>query len=138
MTPWFALYVTNERKAAEGLAEAGFEVFAPTYQQLIVRRRQKLLRTVPLLPGYVFARIPEDDFAAANAIEQVVCILKADGRYREVPEMEIAKVVRLLESGRLDDRLPATKSRPRGIRRRGLDSLVAWFEITGEKMKEAA
>jgi hypothetical protein len=50
-------YVTNDRRSARCLAEAGFEVFAPTYQHFVRRRAFKRLEATPLLPGYVFVRV---------------------------------------------------------------------------------
>lgn len=140
--PIYALYVAHERKAADELAEANFEVWAPTYQRLRQpRERSRLGPTLidaPLYPGYVFARIPAHRFAQAKACERVISIISCNGAPYPIPEAIFGEVLALVLSGRLDERLPATKAYPRGMRRRGLSALSAWFEIMGRGMKAAA
>lgn len=129
VAPWFAFYVTHESRCAAGLVEAGFEVFAPTYQRFVRRRAFKRLEATPLLPGYIFVRVPDGGFRDALAVEHVAYVLRADGTPRAVPECIIADVQALVASGRMDERLPAKKARPRRQCYRGLASLTAWFGL---------
>lgn len=140
MSPVFALYVTHAGKAAQELDEAGIEAWYPTYLRLkaINRRGAKDLRPEPLFPGYVFARIPPGGFATVSACEHVAYVVGVSGVPVPIPEPIFAALVDLATSGRLDERAPATKARPRGIRRRGLAALAEWFEIVGHRTKAAA
>jgi len=142
MTPIYALYVQHERKAAEELAEAGFEAWAPTYKRLrqpSQRSRQiASLIEAPLYPGYVFARIPPERISHAKACERVIGIVSSNGFPAVIPEDVFGGVVALVLSGRLDERLPWTKARPRGVRRRGLSALNEWFELVGQNLRQAA
>lgn len=138
MTPWYALYCTHERRARFALEDAGLEVFAPTYLRLTRYGRHRLLQPAPLLPRYIFARIPEGGFPAVLATEHVVYVLSSDGKPRDIPDEIISEVMRLVESGRMDERMPAKRARPRGVRLKGLASLNAWFDKAEPEMLEAA
>lgn len=128
MPPWYALYTTNERRAAKALTEAGFEVFFPTYAKYVHHGRRKALEPRALLPGYVFARVSEGGFHAALTCEYVVRALPSYGDPIPAPEEAIADLIQLVQSGRMDERLPATRARPRGVRAKGLKALELWFE----------
>lgn len=138
--PVYAVFVTNAKKAAQELDEARFEAWYPTFLQLktINRRGQRDLRPEPLLKGYVFARIPPGGFAEVCACEHVSYVVGVAGVPYPVPEGVFAELVALATSGRMDERAPATKARPRGIRARGLASLAEWFDMIGQGLKAAA
>lgn len=138
--PVFALYVTNQRKAAQELDEARIEAWYPTFLKLkaINRRGGKDLRPEPMFPSYVFARIPPGGFNSVHACEHVAYVVGVAGVPVPVPENVYAELVDLATSGRMNERAPATKARPRGIRRKGLESLSAWFDIVSQRTKAAA
>lgn len=130
LAPLYVLRVTGEEKATRQLAEAGIASWAPMFKKLrlAVGRQPARLIERPLIPGYVFARLGEDDFAAAMATERVHGVISSGGAPRPFPEAEFTKVLMMTISGRFDDRLPSTKAKPRGTRRRGMAGLQAWFE----------
>lgn len=138
--PCYAVFVTNPKKAAQELDEARIEAWYPTFLRLkaINRRGGRDLRPEPMFPGYVFARIPRGGFAQVCACEHVAYVVGVAGVPYPVPEAIYAGLVDLATSGRMDERAPATKARPRGVRARGLESLAAWFELIGQRTKAAA
>lgn len=136
LTPIYALYVLNERRAAEEMAEAGFEVWNPTYLKRLpprMRSRYRLatLTEAPLFPGYIFARIPPGRFHHAKACERVIGVVSISEQPLPVPQKEFADVIIAIMAGRLNEALPLTRARPRGNRTRVSAALVEWFEAAG-------
>jgi transcription antitermination factor NusG len=125
----YVLCVSGEDRATKQLAEAGVTSWAPTFKKLrlAIGRQPARLIDRPLIPGYVFARLGQNDFAAALATERVHGVISSGGVPKVFPEAEFTKVLMLAISGRFDERLPATKAAPRGVRKRGLAGLNAWF-----------
>lgn len=121
MPPLYALYVTNERRAARDLAEMNFDVWRPTYQRL--NRAGTALEPAALLATYVLARIPDQRFHEALSVNHVAYAIM-----RPIPETIIAELRADVDSGRFDERMPATKARPRSRRAKGLASLRALLE----------
>lgn len=141
LQPLYVLRVSGEEKATRQLGEAGITSWAPTFKKLrlAVGRQPARLIERPLIQGYVFARLGEDDFAAALATERVHGVISSSGMPRIFPEAEFTKVLMMAISGRFDDRLPATKAAPRGVRKRGLTGLHAWFEaVEASQLHDAA
>lgn len=130
LSPIYILSVTGEQKAAGQLAEVGVTSWAPTFKRLrlAVGRQPARLIDRPLIPGYVFARLGEKDFAAALSTERVHGVISSAGTPKAFPEAEFTKVLMMAITGRFDERLPATKAKPRGVRKRGLAGLHAWFQ----------
>lgn len=140
LSPLYVLRVTGEERATRQLAEAGITSWAPTFKKLrlaIGRQPTRLIERA-LIPGYVFARLGEDDFAAAMATERVHGVITSAGTPRIFPESEFTHVLMMAISGRFDDRLPSTKAKPRGVRRRGLAGLHAWFEAVEASQLQSA
>lgn len=133
LSPLYVLRVHGEERAAHQLEVVGITSWAPMYKRLRpkVGRRAARLVDSPLIPGYVFARLGDRDFAAAMATERVWGVISENGFPRQFPEAEFTKVLRMALSGAFDDRLPSTQTRPRGERKRGLAGLHAWFEAVG-------
>ena len=96
---WRVLYTRprSEKKAAARLAAAGHEVLLP--MRATVRqwsdRRQRV--TVPLFPGYLFARVDERARLAALQDEAVVKTVHFGGTLARVPDAEIDLIRRLAE-----------------------------------------
>lgn len=134
--PWYAYFVVSNDRAAAELTEAGFDIFAPTYERIVRRGRAKVLRPVALIPGYVFARTGPGGFPAALACKSVVYVLSSAGHPWPIAEQPIADIAALLETGRMDERLPAKRSRPRGIRRRGLTEIQSALDELKRQMEE--
>lgn len=140
LSPLYVLRVTGEEKATKQLGEAGITSWAPTFKKLklAVGRQPACLIDRPLIPGYVFARLGENDFAAALATERVHGVISSSGAPKAFPEPEFTKVLMMSISGRFDERLPATKAKPRGVRKRGLAGLHAWFEAAEASQLQSA
>lgn len=148
LAPVYALVVANERRASDHLAEAGFEVWAPTYQRLrpacswtlrqvidrerIASRAASLVET-PVFPGYVFARIGLGGFPSAMTCDRVLGILPWP-----VPQDDFASILILVLSGRLNDRAPGATSKPRGRKSAKLASMQEWFRVAERVTKRAA
>lgn len=146
-SPWYALYCLNDTKAAHVLMEAGFEVYAPTYNRVALTRGRKRLVTTPLVPRYVFCRIPgiyPHGFSEALASEHVLYAVGANDTAQPVPEAIMYGLMQLKASSRYDEKLPPpappppppikskkrgyNKNRARGFKKRGLEALHVWFE----------
>lgn len=117
--PWSILLVAPmmERKVAEALTEAGLSCHVPLERYRPANHWR--VRTRPLLPGYVFAELRNDDeldLARANhAVREVMC---RDGAPIPVPRLLIGTMV-LFEAWRAFDRTykPRRPGRIRSVRR---------------------
>ena len=70
LTPWIAIatYPRHEKKVSEQLRLRDIESFLPTYTCLRRwRNRQTVSLTLPLFPGYMFARVPSEKRTLAFA-----------------------------------------------------------------------
>ena len=131
LAPWFAIYTIHERRAYRALMELRLDIFRPTRMKWTRHGRQKRLEAVPLLDAYIIARIPEQGFRSVLACEHVSHIISSGGQPRAIPDDVLDPIRVLAASGRLDEREPATKARPRSIRRKGLKALEVWFTEAG-------
>lgn len=141
LAPVYILCAHGERRAADALAEIGVTGWAPTFTKLKQGFRQRVKRTVetPLIPGYVFARLKPEDFAAALSQERIHGVLCRDGTPVPVPEAEWTKILLMVMSGRFDEAAPATKARPRGNRRRAAQKLQEFCDaLKASQLKSLA
>ena len=105
---WYALYVksTQERIVETWLERAGVTHFSPFVTRPLQRRRSNLERTeIPLLPGYVFARIdPTADvlFGGRHVplvdLPGVVLIVGRGATPEAIPDCEVDSLRILCES----------------------------------------
>lgn len=75
MSQWYAIRVVSRQEAfvVGALEEAGLFGYAPKHVTEAKFARRKAVRTRPLIPGYVFASLPDDDaIQAALAIQGVI------------------------------------------------------------------
>jgi len=142
VSPIFALYVSAHRKAEHELSEAGIGTFTPTYMALRPTRqrwRGENLTETPLFQAYVFARIGPEDFPAVLACPHVLAVLRSPGgEPAPIPEEIITDLMVDMLKHRLNDKAPATKARPRVIRRRARQRLSKWIEHKHRAWYEAA
>lgn len=101
--PWFALRVrSNYEKIAElHLRERGYERFAPYYK--IERQwsdRKKEINQF-LFPGYVFCRLDSHDRLPVLTIPGVVGLVGFGKIPAPIPDQEIERIQRMVESGLL-------------------------------------
>jgi len=99
--PWFALRVRSnyERIAVTHLRERGYEDFAPSYK--IEKRwsdRTKLIDQY-LFPGYIFCRFDPNDRLPILTVPGVVDLVGFGKMPEHVPDAEIERVRRMVESG---------------------------------------
>jgi len=67
--PWVCLFSQphRERLALGSLSQAGFEVYLPLYQKLVLRSGKRVPMRVPLFPRYLFARAGSGEASLATS-----------------------------------------------------------------------
>jgi transcription antitermination factor NusG len=92
--PWNILRVSPnmERKVRDALSDAGLTVYVPIEKYRPPNHWRP--RTRPLIPGYLFALLPDDDALDTarknHAVREVMC---ADGKPVQVPALHIGALV---------------------------------------------
>jgi transcription antitermination factor NusG len=96
--PWFALYVKprHEKNVELILRGKGLEPFLPTYIRLSTRSKRYEL---PLFPGYIFCRSDITDYLLIRATPGVFSIVGHGNTPSPVPDEEVDRVKRLIQSG---------------------------------------
>lgn len=93
---WYALHTRSnfETRVTEGLQGKGLETFLPAVEELHRWKDRKRRVSVPLFPGYVFARLADDPAQRLAVLKTagVVRILGSGGHMEAVAEHEIAAV----------------------------------------------
>jgi transcription antitermination factor NusG len=101
--PWFAVRVRSnyERIAELHLRERGYERFAPSYkvERQWSDRKKEMDRF--LFPGYVFCRLDRHDRLPVLTIPGVVGLVGFGKIPAPIPDEEIERIQRMLESGLL-------------------------------------
>ncbi len=100
MLEWFVLYTKpqNEKKVAERLEKAGFEVYCPVVKTVKQWSDRKKKIQVPLFKSYVFICIEEADRDKVFAFPGVVRYLFWLGKPAIVKPQEIAAIQDFLRS----------------------------------------
>lgn len=101
--PWFALRLRSnyERVAGAHLRERGYEQFAPCYKMEKRWSDRKKLMDQFLFPGYVFCRFDPNDRLPILTVPGVVDIIGFGKSPEPIPDSEIERVRRLVDSGLL-------------------------------------
>jgi len=101
--PWFAVRVRSnfERIAELHLRERGYERFAPSYR--VERQWSDRKKEVDrfLFPGYVFCRLDPHDRLPVLSVPGVVGLVGFGKIPAPIPDDEIERIERLIESGLL-------------------------------------
>jgi transcription antitermination factor NusG len=101
--PWFALRLRSnyERIAAAHLRERGYEEFAPSYK--IERHWSDRTKQIDhfLFPGYVFCRFDPNDRLPVLTVPGVVDVVGFGKMPEHIPDAEIERVRRMVQSGLL-------------------------------------
>jgi transcription antitermination factor NusG len=122
VTPWFALRCATrqEKRAVEALEEAfagveGFEAYLPVYVrwERLGHMKTRTKKHRPLLPGYLFAMIPNGDFCTAERADGVSSVLRYTNAAGELRPRGISSVLihelRMIEaSGEFDEAEPGS------------------------------
>jgi transcriptional antiterminator NusG len=100
---WFAVRVRSnqERTAIAHLRERGYEQFAPSYKS--ARRWSDRIKEIDqyLFPGYIFCRCDPGDRRAVVTAPGVVDLVGFGRTPEAIPDQEIDRVRRMVESGLL-------------------------------------
>lgn len=101
--PWFALRVRSnyERITITHLRERGYEDFAPSYK--VERRWSDRTKQIEqfLFPGYVFCRFNPNDRLPVLTAPGVVDVVGFGKLPEHIPDAEIERVRRMVDSGLL-------------------------------------
>jgi transcriptional antiterminator NusG len=101
--PWFALRVRSnyERITVTHLRERGYEDFAPSYK--IEKRWSDRTKQIDqfLFPGYIFCRFDPNDRLPILTVPGVVDLVGFGKMPEHIPDAEIERVRRMVESGLL-------------------------------------
>jgi transcription antitermination factor NusG len=99
--PWFALRLRSnyERVAGVHLRERGYDQFAPSYQ-VEKRWSDRTKRTeLFLFPGYIFCRFDPNNRLPILTVPGVVEVVGFGKTPQHIPDAEIERVRRMIESG---------------------------------------
>jgi transcriptional antiterminator NusG len=101
--PWFALRVRSnyERVTVTHLRERGYEQFAPSYK--IEKRWSDRTKQIDqfLFPGYLFCRFDPNDRLPILTAPGVVDVVGFGKTPERIPDSEVERVRRMVESGLL-------------------------------------
>ncbi len=89
---WYAVFTTNknEKAVAKHLEMRSVESFLPTYEKVSVwKNRQRIHLTLPLFPGYLFARIGSHERSTVLGTPGVIRIVGSHLHHLPIPEDEI-------------------------------------------------
>lgn len=114
MKSWYAIYVRSrsEKKVSAGLEEAGIEHFLPLQRTLRRWSDRKKWVDLPLIPGYCFVNIPENHILHVLQIQNIVAIVKFNGKPAIIPEMQIEFLKRMLNQNEIAYRLAGEVPKP--------------------------
>jgi len=98
---WFALRLRSnyERVTGEHLRDRGYEEFAPSYK--VEKRWSDRTKQVDqfLFPGYIFCRFDPNDRLPILTVPGVVDVVGFGKSPEHIPDVEIERVRRMVESG---------------------------------------
>ncbi len=102
-TLWYAVYaiVRHEKAVNTALINNNIETFLPLREVVSNWKDRRKKVSIPLFPGYLFARIYENDSRGILSIlntKGVVRILSSNGRFQPVPAQQIDSVKRIVET----------------------------------------
>lgn len=108
---WYAVRVRSnqERTAITHLRERGFEEFAPSYKTESVWSDRKKQIDRFLFPGYVFCRLNPNDRLPVLSAPGVVDLVGFGRTPAPIPEDEIERVRRMVDSGLMVNPYPFVK-----------------------------
>jgi transcription antitermination factor NusG len=134
--PWFALRVRShyERVAVTHLRQRGYEEFAPSCK--IERRWSDRTKQIDqfLFPGYIFCRFNPNDRLTVMTAPGVVDVVGFGKQPERIPEAEMDRVRKMVESGLLVTPYPYVQVGQRVLIERGplsgLEGILA--EVKGK------
>ncbi len=88
---WYAAHVCSrhEKRVAQQLENSSLECFLPLYRSTHRWKDRRAIVSLPLFPGYVFARIQPADRLRVLTTPGVVRLVSFQGRPAPIPDEEI-------------------------------------------------
>lgn len=98
---WRAMYVASrqEKKIAELLVRKNIEAYVPLVKTMRQWSDRKKMVELPLLSGYVFARITPEEQERTIQTKGVVNFVRTEGKIATVRDNEIDQLKQLIELG---------------------------------------
>lgn len=114
MKNWYAIYVRprTEKKVAKGLNEAGIDHFLPLQRTLRRWSDRKKWVDMPLIPGYCFVSVDERDLINVIKLDNVVSVIRFNGKPSAIPEMQIEFLRRMLNQNEISYKLASEIPKP--------------------------
>jgi transcription antitermination factor NusG len=114
MKNWYAIYVRprTEKKVATGLNEAGIDHFLPLQRTLRRWSDRKKWVDMPLIPGYCFVSVDERDLINVIKLDNVVSVIRFNGKPSVIPEMQIEFLRRMLNQNEISYKLSSEIPKP--------------------------
>jgi transcription antitermination factor NusG len=112
---WRAIYVTSrsEKKVLEKLQEKGLEAYTPIQKTLRQWSDRKKMVEIPLLNGYVFVKLNEQERDKVFFVNGVVQYVRFNGADAVIREEEIQSLQNIVALG-YDIEVDANKTFPMG------------------------
>jgi transcription antitermination factor NusG len=114
MKSWYAIYVRprSEKKVAAGLDEAGIENFLPLQRKLRRWSDRKKWVDMPLIPGYCFVSVEERDLINVLKFDNVVTVIRFNGKPSAIPDMQIEFLRRMLNQNEIAFKMSSEIPKP--------------------------
>lgn len=98
---WRALYVSSrqEKKVQDALLKKGIEAYTPILKTMRQWSDRKKMVELPLISGYVFAHISQQEQDKTIQTKGVVNFVRSEGKVATVREIEIERLKQLIELG---------------------------------------
>ena len=105
---WYAAYTcaNHEKKAAAELQSRSVEHFLPLYASVRRWQDRRVKLELPLFPGYVFVRLPIQERLRVLQVPGVVQLVSFGSTAAQVPDADIERIRRILQSGIPSEPLP--------------------------------
>lgn len=91
MAFWYAVYTSSraEKKVKERLDSVKIENYLPLQTKIRIWNDRKKKISLPLISGYIFVKVEEEQFLTVLNVPGVVTFLKEKGKVIAIPERQI-------------------------------------------------
>ncbi len=114
MKNWYAIYIRprTEKKVSASLDEAGIDHFLPFLRTLRRWSDRKKWVDMPLIPGYCFVFVEERDLINVRKLDNVVSVIRFNGKPSIIPDMQIEFLRRMLNQNEIAYRMSSEIPKP--------------------------
>ena len=100
-TRWYAVYTSanHERCVADQFALRDVEHYLPVYESVRKWKDRKVRLQLPLLPGYVFVRLPLRERLKVLQVPGVACLVGFGGRPAAISDEEVERIHKIQDLG---------------------------------------